>query len=80
MSGMFRVALMPVDTVKTVMQVEGKDGLSKLMVKFKAQGPPVFFHGAMAAWAANTVGHYPWFATYNYLSEVGPRGWSMICP
>lgn len=71
MSGMFRVALMPVDTVKTVMQVEGKDGLAKLAVKFKAQGPPVFFHGAMAAWAANTVGHYPWFATYNYLSEVG---------
>lgn len=70
MSGMFRVALMPVDTVKTCMQVEGKDGLKKLMVKFKAQGPPVFFHGSMAAWAANTVGHYPWFATYNYLSEV----------
>jgi len=74
MSGMFRVTLMPVDTVKTVMQVEGKDGLSKLMTKFNAKGPSVFFHGAMAAWAANTVGHYPWFATYNYLSEVLPRG------
>ena len=70
LSGMFRVTLMPVDTLKTVMQVEGKDGIPKLMAKFRAKGPTVFFSGAMAAWAANTVGHYPWFATYNYLSEV----------
>ena len=70
MSGMFRVILMPIDTVKTVMQVEGKDGLAKLMTKFRKQGPPIFFHGALAAWAANTAGHYPWFATYNYLNEV----------
>lgn len=78
MSGMFRVALMPVDTVKTVMQVEGKDGLGKLMSKFNSKGPSVFFHGAMAAWAANTVGHYPWFATYNYLSEVSISNYAFI--
>jgi len=70
LSGMFRVTLMPVDTLKTTMQVEGKDGIPKLMAKFRANGPTVFFSGAMAAWAANTVGHYPWFAVYNYLSEV----------
>jgi len=78
LSGMFRVILMPVDTFKTVMQVEGKDGVSKLMTKFRAKGPTVFFHGAMAAWAANTVGHYPWFAMYNYLSETLPRGESTV--
>lgn len=69
----FRIALMPVDTVKTIMQVEGKDGLRILGGKMRAHGPSALFHGALAASAATLVGHYPWFATYNYLQEVVPR-------
>ena len=72
-AALFRIILMPVDTFKTTMQVEGKDGIAKLMTKFKSTGPTVFFHGSLAAAAATFVGHYPWFFTYNYLSEHLPK-------
>jgi len=58
-AALFRILLMPVDTFKTTMQVEGKDGLSKLFAKAKATGPSAFFHGSLAAAAATFVGHYP---------------------
>lgn len=69
----FRVALMPIDTMKTIMQVEGKNGMSVLKDKMRTRGPAVLYHGALAASAATFVGHYPWFATYNYLNAVLPR-------
>jgi hypothetical protein len=72
-AALFRILLMPVDTFKTTMQVEGKDGLKKLFAKAKQNGPSAFFSGSLAAAAATFVGHYPWFATYNYLSEYLPR-------
>ena len=31
------------------------------------------YHGALAAFAANLLGHYPWFATYNYMQEALPK-------
>jgi hypothetical protein len=72
-AGLFRIALMPVDTFKTTMQVEGKDGVKKLMAKFRASGPSAFFQGALASAAATFVGHYPWFFVYNYLSAHLPK-------
>eukprot|EP01100_Stratorugosa_tubuloviscum_P006709 TRINITY_DN285_c1_g1_i1.p1 TRINITY_DN285_c1_g1~~TRINITY_DN285_c1_g1_i1.p1 ORF type:complete len:290 (-),score=155.29 TRINITY_DN285_c1_g1_i1:164-1033(-) len=72
-AGIFRIVLTPVDTVKTIMQVEGKNGLPALWTKFKAGGPPVFFHGALATAGATMVGHYPWFFTYNYLNANLPN-------
>jgi hypothetical protein len=72
-AGLFRILLMPVDTFKTTMQVEGKDGIAKLMTKFRSSGFSVFFQGSIAAAGATFVGHYPWFFTYNYLTENLPR-------
>lgn len=43
--------------------MEGRDGLQKLRGKFASSGPPVLYHGALAAATATAVGHYPWFAT-----------------
>lgn len=54
-------------------QVEGKDGVKKLMAKFRASGPSAFFQGALASAAATFVGHYPWFFVYNYLSATLPK-------
>lgn len=71
-AGAFRCFIMPIDTVKSIMQVEGREGLTKLRAKLRASGPPVLWHGALAAWAATTVGHYPWFLVYNFLSEALP--------
>ncbi|EFN57148.1 hypothetical protein CHLNCDRAFT_30535 [Chlorella variabilis] len=66
----FRIFLMPVDACKTIMQVEGKGGFGKLVQKVRVGGPGVLYHGALAASAATFVGHYPWFAVYNYLNHV----------
>jgi len=41
---------MPVDTVKTTMQVEGKEGIRLLMAKAKISGPLVFYHGGAGAY------------------------------
>lgn len=69
----FRVLLVPVDTVKTIMQVEGKGGLDVLRGKVRTTGPSALFHGAMASAGATFVGHYPWFATFNTLQEIVPK-------
>jgi len=67
----FRIFLMPVDTVKTTMQVTGQ--FSNVVTKVKTGGIPVLYHGSLAAASATFVGHYPWFFTYNFLSEKIPK-------
>lgn len=47
---------MPIDTVKTIMQVEGKQGVGMLRAKYRIGGVPVFFQGAIAASSATFVG------------------------
>ena len=76
-AAMFRIISTPIDTCKTILQVEGKQGLRKLNTKFQnsggiPRGLPVFWYGAMGS-ASATLGHYPWFLTYNYLQEKLPR-------
>lgn len=71
-AGLFRILLMPVDTMKTMMQVEGSRGWTVLQTKFKERGPSVLFHGSLAASLATLVGHYPWFLTYNSLNAYLP--------
>eukprot|EP01137_Pigoraptor_chileana_P012912 Opistho-2@65776 len=72
-AGLFRIILTPVDTVKTIMQVEGSNGIPALAAKIKANGVRVMFHGAVATAAATMVGHFPWFFTFNLLDERIPR-------
>jgi hypothetical protein len=67
-----RIFLTPVDTVKTMMQANGKEGIPMLRAKLKAGGPSVMFHGATATMAATFVGHYPYFSTFNTLQESVP--------
>jgi len=64
----FRVLLMPIDACKTILQVEGADGLTKLAAKIKKSGPFVLYHGSLGAMSATFAGHYPWFYTYNFLN------------
>jgi hypothetical protein len=70
-AGLFRIALMPIDTIKTSMQVEGS--IAGLKSRLATNGPKVLFNGAIATSSATMVGHYPWFATYNYLNEYLPK-------
>jgi len=72
-AALFRIFLMPVDTIKTTMQVQGKDGLANLMAKVNTKGPSVFYHGSLASAGATAVGFYPWFSVFNYLQETIPN-------
>ncbi len=64
---------MPVDTVKTALQVHGNKGWPTLRHKVGHHGPLVMYHGALAASAATFVGHFPWFFTYNQLQVMIPK-------
>ncbi|TID26374.1 mitochondrial carrier [Venturia nashicola] len=69
----FRMILTPIDTLKTTLQVQGARGTSLLRHRIKSNGIGSLWWGALATAAATFVGHYPWFATYNYLTEVIPE-------
>lgn len=71
-AGSFRIFLMPIDTTKTMLQVEGSKGLGLLKEKIGRGGPRVMYHGALGAFGATMVGHYPWFLTFNTLQEKIP--------
>ncbi|KAI7785610.1 mitochondrial carrier protein [Diaporthe eres] len=65
----FRMILTPIDTFKTTMQAQGARGTALLRRRVKENGVGSLWWGAFATAAATFVGHYPWFATYNFLSE-----------
>jgi len=78
MAALWRVNLMPIDTLKTSLQVNGKEGLSILAKKTRSSGAGVFYHGTVATFSATYVGHFPWFYTYNYLDNSIPKQDTMI--
>jgi hypothetical protein len=57
-AAVFRIFLMPIDTVKTTMQVTGK--FSSVVEKVKLVGPRGLYIGSLAAASASFVGHYPY--------------------
>ena len=72
-AALWRICIMPIDTCKTILQVEGKNGLKMLSNKVKTHGPLSLYHGSLGASGATLVGHYPWFFTYNYLNHKLPE-------
>jgi len=72
-AGMWRIVLMPIDTSKTAMQVEGAQGLQNLAaLVVDKKSPSPLYQGAIAAAAATAVGHFPWFLTFNFLNNAIP--------
>ncbi len=67
--GMWRVFLMPIDTCKTVLQVDSRDGFKNLMHKVRAGKINVLYQGALALIASSMISYYPWFYSYRVLSE-----------
>jgi hypothetical protein len=70
-AGLFRILLMPIDTIKTSMQVDGS--ISKITHKLKTNGPRVLYNGSLATSSATMIGHYPWFMTFNMMNEYLPN-------
>jgi len=72
-SATWRIFLTPVDTFKTTLQVQGDVAFKMLKEKVAKGGIGVLYNGAAANFAANWVGNYPWFATFNYLQQKVPQ-------
>mmetsp|Transcript_12185 Transcript_12185/g.31892 ORF Transcript_12185/g.31892 Transcript_12185/m.31892 type:complete len:260 (+) Transcript_12185:2-781(+) len=71
-SAVWRTTFLPVDTIKTTLQVEGDTALATLRRKVDESGPQALWEGAYAAAATTFVGSYPWWLTYNFLQELVP--------
>jgi hypothetical protein len=71
LSASWRVFLMPIDTIKTVLQVEGSHGLQNLFTKVIKGGAVIsLYEGSAATFIAALAGHWPWFLVHNYLEQV----------
>jgi hypothetical protein len=72
-AAVFRILLMPIDTCKTMLQVNGKNGWQTIANKVRAHGVGVLYYGSLANATATLAGHYPWYTTHNYLSKMIPE-------
>ena len=69
----WRIFISPVDTLKTALQVNGREALATLMARVREAGFAELYAGALANFGANWLGNYPWFATYNTLQGSVPQ-------
>ena len=66
---LWRFNLMPIDTLKTMMQVHGNEGIVNVKHKFKIHGLRSLYHGYLGTISATMLGYYPWFFTFGYLDK-----------
>ncbi len=65
-AGCWRILLMPIDTAKTVSQVQGAEGFRALMRRVALQGEiSPLYQGAFATAVSAALGHFPWFTTHD---------------
>jgi len=69
-ASIWRALIMPVDTLKTTLQVKGAKGMEFLAEQVLSVGPSSLYNGALGAAFSCLVGHFPWFLMFNYLSDV----------
>jgi Mitochondrial carrier protein len=68
--GFFRILLMPIDTCKTVLQVDSQEGFRNLMKRVRQGKISVLYAGSIATAVSAMVGHYPWFVCFNFLKHA----------
>ena len=64
--------LMPIDAFKTILQVEGAQGMAVLRDRI-ARGGVITLYDLHSLSFATLMGHYPWFFTYNFLQARVPK-------
>ena len=72
-AALWRINLMPIDTYKTTLQVNGINGVENLKNKIRTSGFKVLYNGSAGVFAATLMGHFPWFFTHNYLNKYIPN-------
>lgn len=71
--GVFRLVYYPLDTLKTMLQVEGSHGAAMIREKVRKNGLGVLYHGSLSHVAGVTLRHTTWFTVYNYLNQAYPE-------
>ena len=61
---------MPIDTCKTVLQVDGVRGFKFLSDRVRNGDVAVLYTGAVATILATMISHYPWFIVHNTLDKL----------
>merc|ERR1740139_478220 len=69
---LWRILITPIDTLKTTLQVQGKEAMGQLQTKVEREGIMVLYQGAIANAVASFVGSYPWYFVFNALQESIP--------
>lgn len=69
LASLWRVFLMPVDTCKTVLQVEGSAGFENLKAEVFSGRISSLYRGSLSMLIANMLGHYSWFFSHNLLDD-----------
>ena len=68
--GLVRIVLMPIDTMKTVLQVDSTEGFQNLVRCLKKGNFAVLYEGAIAVAVMSVASYYPWFLTYNMMTTA----------
>ncbi len=64
----WRFLLMPIDTCKTVLQVDSREGFRELMRKVRAGKLYLLYEGAIASALSSSLSNWPWFYVYRKLT------------
>jgi hypothetical protein len=72
LSSCWRGFLMPIDTCKTILQVDGSPGLAALMTKIASdwRNAILLYEGTGVTLVGTFIAHYPWFMVHNYLDHA----------
>jgi hypothetical protein len=69
LSAFWKLLIFPLETCKTILQVDGADGFHSLMQQIGKGRWGVLYEGVTASVVATVSSHYPWFFTYNTLDK-----------
>lgn len=72
LSVLWKVLLMPLETVKTILQVDGSVGLEHLLARLRRWEVAVLFEGTAAAMLSTFASHGPWYLVHNTLDHSIP--------
>jgi len=70
LSVMWKLLIVPVETCKTILQVDGLNGFNSLSSQLRSGRIGLLYEGAAASLLATISSHYPWFYTYNTLDRI----------
>lgn len=73
LSMMWRIVIMPIETCKTILQVDGVAGFRTLLSKLKEGRLSILYEGSSTVALLTAAGHYPWFFTHNTLDRLLQR-------